>query len=193
MISSARVETAEPDLVRSAARGDRSAQHALFDRHQPSVMGYCLLACNGDRERALELTQETFLRALGSLPRLQDCERFRSWLFSIAANLCRSRGAQEARRNELLAAARLSLDAAPANDEAQAREARIALVQRLLSRIEDPGVRAVVSLKYGEPEHTTREIAVRLGLAHGTVTSKLVRFRAAIKRELLRTMLEEAS
>ena len=155
-------------------------------------MGYCLLACNGDRERALELTQETFLRALSSLQQLKDGDRFRSWLFSIAANLCRSSGAQEARRRELLAIAQLSLDAAPLADGPRERESRIAVVQRLLSRVEDPDVRAVVSLKYGEPEHTTREIAVRLGLPHGTVTSRLVRFRAAIKRELLRALLEEA-
>jgi RNA polymerase sigma-70 factor, ECF subfamily len=193
MISPVRAEIEESALVRSAARGDRAAQHALFDRHQRGVMGYCLLACDGDRERALELTQETFLHALGSLQQLQESERFRGWLFSIAANLCRGHGAQEARRRELLAAAQLSLDAAPADDEPQEREARIALVQLLLSRVEDPGVRAVVSLKYGEPEHTTREIAARLGLPHGTVTSRLVRFRAAIKRELLRTILEEES
>lgn len=193
MISSARVETEESDLVRSAARGDRGAQQALFDRYQRGVLGYCLLACNGDRERALELTQDTFLRALSSLRQLQEPERFRGWLFSIAANLCRGLGAQEARRRELLAAARLSLEAAPADDEPQEREARIAVVQRLLSRVEDPNVRAVVALKYGEPEHTTREIAARLGLPHGTVTSRLVRFRAAIRRELLRTILEEAS
>jgi RNA polymerase sigma-70 factor (ECF subfamily) len=193
MISSARDEAEESDLVRSAARGDRGAQQALFDRHQRGVMGYCLLACHGDRERARELTQETFLRALSSLRQLQEPERFRGWLFSIAANFCRSHGAQEARRRELLAAARLSLEAAPADHEPQEREARIALVQRLLSRVEDPNVRAVVSLKYGEPEHTTREIAARLGIPHGTVTSRLVRFRAAIRRELLRTMVEEAS
>jgi RNA polymerase sigma-70 factor (ECF subfamily) len=156
-------------------------------------MGYCLLACNGDRERALELTQETFVRALSSLRQLQEPGRFRSWLFSIAANLCRGFGAQEARRRELVAAAQLRADLTPMEDEPQSREARIMVVQRLLSRIEDPSVRAVVSLKYGEPEYTTREIAARLGVPHGTVTSRLVRFRAAIKRELLRTMLEEVS
>ena len=189
---SAGIQTDEVDLVRSAALGDRAAQHALFDRHQRGVMGYCLLACSGDRERARELTQETFLRALTSLRQLQESKRFRSWLYSIAANLCRGLGMQEARRRELLAVAQLSLDVAPLEDEPREREARIALVQRLLSRVEDPSVRAVVSLKYGEPEHTTREIAARLGLPHGTVTSKLVRFRAAINRELLRAMLEEA-
>jgi RNA polymerase sigma-70 factor, ECF subfamily len=193
MISTALLETDESDLVRSAARGDRAAQHALFERHHRGVFGYCLLACDGDRERALELTQETFLRALSSLQQLEESARFRSWLFSIAANLCRNRVAQEARRRELLAAAQLGLDAVPSDDEPEERETRIALVQRLLSRVEDPGVRAVVSLKYGEPEHTTREIAARLGLPHGTVTSRLVRFRAAIKRELLRAMLEEGS
>jgi len=190
MISSAPGEAEESDLVRSAARGDRAAQHALFDRHHRGVMGYCLLACNGDRDRALELTQETFLRALSSLQQLKDRDRFRSWLFSIAANLCRSSGAQDARRRELLAYAHLSLDAAPADDELLARESRIAVVQNLLSRIDDPDIHAVITLKYGEPEHTTREIAARLGLPHGTVTSRLVRFRAAIRRELLRAILE---
>lgn len=192
MISSACVDNDESELVRSAARGDHGAQQALFDRHHRGVLGYCLLACNGDRERALELTQDTFLRALSSLPQLHEPSRFRNWLFSIAANLCRGRGVQEARRRELLAAAQLSLDATPSSDEPEEREARIAVVQRLLSRVQDPDVRAVVSLKYGEPEHTTREIAARLGLPHGTVTSRLVRFRASIKRELLRILLEEA-
>jgi RNA polymerase sigma-70 factor (ECF subfamily) len=192
MISSARVDSDESDLVRSAARGDRAAQQALFDRHHRGVLGYCLLACNGDRERALELTQDTFLRALSSLRHLHEPGRFRSWLFSIAANLCRGRGVQEARRRELLAAAQLGLDATSPSEGPEQREARIALVQRLLSRVRDPDVSAVVSLKYGEPEHTTREIAARLGLPHGTVTSRLVRFRAAIKRELLRILLEEA-
>lgn len=192
MISLAHFDSDESELVRSAAGGDRAAQQALFDRYHRAVMGYCLLACNGDRDRALELTQDTFLRALSSLRQLQEPGRFRNWLFSIAANLCRARGVQEARRRELLAAAQLSLDATSSSDEPQQREARIALVQRLLSRVQDPDVRAVVSLKYGEPEHTTREIAARLGLPHGTVTSRLVRFRAAIKRELLRILLEEA-
>ena len=130
MISSARLDSDESELVRSAAGGDRTAQQALFDRHHRGVMGYCLLACNGDRERALELTQDTFLRALSSLRQLHEPSRFRNWLFSIAANLCRGRGAQEARRRELLVAARLSFDATPSSDEAEQREARIALVQR---------------------------------------------------------------
>jgi RNA polymerase sigma-70 factor (ECF subfamily) len=193
VIQSPGTQTDEADLVRSAARGDRAAQHALFDRHQRGVMGYCLLACSGDRERARELTQETFLRALTSLRQLQESKRFRSWLYSIAANLCRGLGMQEARRRELLAVAQLSLDVVPLEEEPRERETRIAVVQRLLSRVEDPGTRAVVSLKYGEPEHTTREIAARLGIPHGTVTSKLVRFRAAIKRELLLAMLEETA
>ena len=191
MIRSACIAADESNLVRSAARGDRAAQQALFDRHQRGVMGYCVLACNGDREHAQELTQETFLRALSSLPQLHEPGRFRNLIFSIAANLCRGKAALDARRRELLAAAQMSLEVDPADGESQEREARIALVQRLLSNVADPAVRAVVSLKYGEPEHTTREIAARLGFPHGTVTSRLMRFRASIKRELLRAILEE--
>src|SRR5215468_8920935 len=128
MIGSAPCEAEDSDLVRSAAGGDRAAQRALFDRHHGGVMGYCLLACNGDRERALELTQETFLRALSSLSQLRDWGRFRPWLLSIAANRCRTLGSQEARRRELLTVARLSLDLDPEPNEPRERESRIAVV-----------------------------------------------------------------
>src|ERR1700682_3193256 len=94
----------ESDLVRAAASGGRSAWRALFDRHHRAVLGYCLLACGRDRERALDLTQEHFLRALRGLPQLAEPERFRGWLFSIAANLCRGLS-REARRHESLAVA----------------------------------------------------------------------------------------
>jgi RNA polymerase sigma-70 factor (ECF subfamily) len=180
----------EAELVRAAASGGRSAWRALFDRHHRGVLGYCLLACGRDRERALDLTQETFLRALRGLPQLAEPERFRGWLFSIAANLCRGLS-REARRQEILALAELDLEAAPQAGEAERREARIAAVRRLLAGIADPELRQVVTLKYGEPEHTTREIAVRLGIPHGTVTSRLVRFRAAVRRDLIRALLEE--
>ena len=177
-------------FVRRAARGDRAAQRALFVQYQRGIMGYCLLSSRGDRERALDLVQETFLRAFRALPRLQEPARFRSWLFAIAANLSRERHAGDALQREALAAAHLDLDL-PQSEEARHREDRIALVQKVLASLQDEGLRQVVSLKYTDPEHTTREIAEKLGLPHGTVTSRLVRFRAGIRRELVRAFLKE--
>ena len=71
------------------------------------------------------------------------------------------------------------------------REARIATVQRVLASVGDPTLRELVQLRYGEPEHSTREIASKLSLPHGTVTNRLMRFRASIRRDLCRALAEE--
>jgi RNA polymerase sigma-70 factor (ECF subfamily) len=163
---------------------------ALFEEHHRALLAYCVLACRGDRDAALDLLQDTFERAFAGYGRLQDKERFRGWLFTIAANLARARGVRDDRRRQLLG--RLELcEEAPLPGEPVEREARIAQVQRLLSAIGDESLRAIVQLKYGEPEHTTRQIAERLSLPHGTVTNRLLRFRAALRRDLCRALAEE--
>jgi RNA polymerase sigma-70 factor (ECF subfamily) len=179
-------------LVRSAQRGQREAERALFDQHHAGVVAYCMVAAGGDRDSALDLAQETLVRAFRSLPQLREPERFSGWLFSIAANTCRTRLGQAHKRRTLLELFAVEQEAAPP-DEARAREARIETVQRVLAELPDDQLKQIVQLKYGEPERTTRQIAAELDIPHGTVTVKLMRFRAAIKRQLLGALLEEAS
>jgi RNA polymerase sigma-70 factor (ECF subfamily) len=179
-------------LVRAAQRGGRAAQRALFDQHHASVVAYCMVAAGGDRDAALDLAQETFARAFSSLPQLRELDRFSGWLFSIAANTCRTRLGQARKRRTLLELFALEQEAAPP-DDAHAREVRIEVVRRVIGELPDDQLKQIVQLKYGEPERTTREIAAELGIPHGTVTVKLMRFRAAIKRQLLGALLEGAS
>lgn len=176
--------------VHGAQGGDVAAQRALFDRFQRSVMSYCLLSAHGDRELALDLTQESFTRAFGSLKSLENPERFQGWLFTLVANICRSRGAQRTRQEKVLEAVMLEREAST-EDPAQ-RERLIARVQEVLHRVEDPTVRRLALLHYVDGR-TTRDIAALLGMPHGTVTVKLMRFRAAIKADLCQILIEEAS
>lgn len=183
----------EPDLqtlVRAAQDGDPRAVRALFDRHQRQVTAYCLVATRRDRDAALDLTQETFARAFRHLGSLADASRFPAWLFTIAGNLCRDHAAETRARTRLLDALCLEprgADDAPAPDG----DARARALRELVEGWPDRELREIVRLKYGEPEHTTRAIAAKLGIPHGTVTVKLMRFRALLKRELCRVLLEE--
>jgi len=179
-------------LVRAAQGGDRRASRALFDQFQKGVMGYCLLSANQDRDRALDLTQEVFARAFRSLTGLTEPARFQGWLFTIAANVCRTRGAEEQRQRRTMDALTLEREADLPPEDKAGRERRIALVQRLLDGVADGPLKQIVLLKYGEPEHTTREIAAKLAIPHGTVTVKLMRFRDSVKRDLCRMLVEEA-
>jgi len=78
-------EVEDRDLILSARRGDVDAFNALVSRWEKRVFNY-LLRLLQDREDALDLSQETFLKAYRGLARLDDVERFPQWLFRIAHN-----------------------------------------------------------------------------------------------------------
>src|SRR5512144_1360156 len=87
----------DAELVRATQLHDRAAANALFRRYHRRVMAYCVLASGGDRSRAQDLAQETFARAFLGLRRLRHPERFAAFLFTVARNVCLTRGAQESR------------------------------------------------------------------------------------------------
>jgi RNA polymerase sigma-70 factor (ECF subfamily) len=100
----------EPALI-AAAIEDPAAFAPLYRRYAPRVYGYCLRRLV-DRERAADATSQTFIRALGALPRFdpdpaKPGATFRAWLFTIAHNVV-----MDAHRRHRLHA---SLDA-PAED-----------------------------------------------------------------------------
>ncbi len=85
-------------LARRAAGGDETAYAVLIERHQGPIHGYIFRSV-GDVETARELTQEVFVKAWFALGRVQERARFSTWLFQIAANLCRDHAKSKATRN----------------------------------------------------------------------------------------------
>lgn len=71
-------------------------------RHDREIMRF-LVRMTRDREDALDLFQETFLRAYRAYPQLDSEEGLRPWLFKIAANLCRNRARDRARHSRVIA------------------------------------------------------------------------------------------
>jgi RNA polymerase sigma-70 factor (ECF subfamily) len=78
-------EVEDRDLVAKARRGDVEAYNLLVSRWERRIYNY-VLRLVGDREDALDLTQETFLKAYQNLRKLDDAGRFTPWLFRIAHN-----------------------------------------------------------------------------------------------------------
>lgn len=71
-------------------------------RHDREIMRF-LVRMTRDREDALDLFQETFLRAYRAYPDLDSEAALRPWLFKIAANLCRNRARDRARHSRIVA------------------------------------------------------------------------------------------
>jgi len=75
----------DADLIRQAARGAVEAFNLLVSRWEKRVYNY-LLRITGNREDALDLTQDVFLKAYQNLRKLDDPSRFTPWLYRIAHN-----------------------------------------------------------------------------------------------------------
>jgi len=82
----------EPDdssLMTRLAAGDDLALNALMDRWAPRLTSF-LIKMTGNRDVAIDLSQETFVRLYGARTRYRPGGQFSTYLFSIAANLARN-------------------------------------------------------------------------------------------------------
>lgn len=91
------------DLIERARRGDVDAFNFLVSRWEKRVYNY-LLRLVGNREDALDVCQDVFLKAYQNLRKLDDPARFAAWLFRIAHNeahsLFRKRRPESAEESE---------------------------------------------------------------------------------------------
>ncbi len=93
------VRLTDKDLVARAARGDTGAFNLLVSRWEKRLFNYAF-RLTGNREDALDVCQDTFLKAFQQLHRLQDPARFAGWLFTIARNYCLAHFRARRRRAE---------------------------------------------------------------------------------------------
>jgi RNA polymerase sigma-70 factor, ECF subfamily len=75
----------DADLIQKARQGDVEAFNLLISRWEKRVFNY-LLRILRNREDALDLSQDVFLKAYQNLRKLEDNTRFAAWLFRIAHN-----------------------------------------------------------------------------------------------------------
>ena len=73
------------DLIQRARQGDVDAFNLLVSRWEKRVYNY-LVRLVGNREDALDVCQDVFLKAYQNLRKLDDPARFAAWVFRIAHN-----------------------------------------------------------------------------------------------------------
>src|SRR5256885_6017522 len=80
-------EKTDEELLGEFQQGDAGAFARLLQRHRRPLYTF-FLRMLGDRARAEDLAQETFLRIVKGAARWEHRARFQTWLYSIARNLC---------------------------------------------------------------------------------------------------------
>jgi RNA polymerase sigma-70 factor, ECF subfamily len=123
-----------------------------------------------DAERAADLAQEAFARALVHRPK-----QLRGWLFVVAANLARDDGRRRLRERKHLTLLRSEPEPQrPEAAESLDADSRRARVQAALERL-SPRDREVLLL--WDADLSYEEIAAHTGLARGAVGTTLARAR----------------
>lgn len=173
-------------LVGALRRGEAAAFEALYKRHAGAVATVAKDHVR-DSDRVAEVVQETFARALESLPRLKNADRFRPWLLSIARHT-----AVDARRKdacllpELLDTVDDLPTAGPSPQELAELAELVGVVRGALTGLSrrDATAIALVALGFG-----VADVAVALGIEHGAAKVALHRARRRLKARVLVNML----
>jgi RNA polymerase sigma-70 factor (ECF subfamily) len=79
------VERSDRELVHNARRGDKEAFRELVERYQRKVVSVALGMVH-NREDAIEIAQETFVKAFENLSRFKGDSSFYTWLYRIVVN-----------------------------------------------------------------------------------------------------------
>ena len=156
-------------LVGRATR-DAASIRVLYDEHGPALWRYAL-RLTGDRSRAEDVVQETLLRAWQHPEVVEDTERSaRAWLFTVARNMIIDERRSSRFRNEVA-----TLDTAGTVERAAPEEVNAALDRMLIGDAMaqlSAEHRAVIRRSY-YLGWSTSQIAEDLGIAEGTVKSRL--------------------
>jgi RNA polymerase sigma-70 factor, ECF subfamily len=166
-------------LAAAAVDGDPLAAAALVRATQSDVWRLC--AALGDRQSADDLTQETYLRAFGSLHRFEGRSSLRTWLLSIARRVCADAVRSRRRRRLTLVRDDADLEALGTGDGAD-RVGEGAAVADLLARLSaDRREAFVLTQLLGLPYAEAAEVA---GCPVGTIRSRVARARADLVEAL---------
>ena len=163
-------------LMLEFQRGSRPAFEELFERYRAPLFGFFRRRL-ASRERAEDLTQETFLAVVQATARYEPRARLKTYLYGIAYHLL------AAERRKLKANAAPHLELLEDRELAAADSPEAALwVREALEKL-DATEREILMLREYE-QLSYAEIAGVLRLPVNTVRSRLFRSRMAVKQYL---------
>lgn len=157
----------DEELVRLTLNGDTRAFTTLVDRHGPACLRYATRML-GSRPDAEDVAQETFMRVHKSLSQYDARLPFRSWLFTILINRCRTTLSQRIRHDRRIVSDEGEMLLASVPSTAMATDVREDVVRALRQLVPEQReaflLRHVEQLEYDEIARLTgaRASAVRM-------------------------------
>lgn len=175
----------EAGLVAKAKAGDRDAFGELVRRYQKRVYRVARRMCRTD-EDAWDVTQDTFIRAMKAMPGFDTRYRFFTWIYRIATNLSINLSEKRRRRSEVEFDEEYGAEGDQCLEDTSASQASAAelsdAIRKAVEKLSPP-LRSVFVLRVDQ-ELSYSEISETLGIALGTVMSRLSRARSEIRKSV---------
>src|SRR5215212_10761651 len=179
-------DVSEQHLIQRAQKGDHEAFAVLVTDHQRYVYNLAVRVLKNEEE-ALDLAQETFVRAWTALPNFRGQSQFRTWLYRIVTNLCYNRLPNLRRSltdlgdDVIYEIPETDLSFSNPAHDVESRELRSYLHHAIESL--DENYRLLILLRY-QNELAYEEIASMLNLPLGTVKTGLFRAKEQLRHAL---------
>jgi RNA polymerase sigma-70 factor (ECF subfamily) len=175
----------EQKLVSLIQAGDESAFAEIVRIYKDRIVNY-LFQLTGDYQKAVDLSQETFLRVFFKADKYKPIAPFSSWIYAIASNLAKT-DLKKRRRIALVPLDDVQYGLEVSTPSGDSRDSGLAGNLRQALDGLSPRYRVPVILKDVEG-YSQEEIAVIIKRPIGTVKARISRGRA-----MLRKSLEKAS
>lgn len=92
-------DASDEQLLRDFRAGEGAALEELARRYERRLLGLCLGLLGGHRELACDAVQEAWLRVIRFAPQFSERSCFKTWVYRITINQCRTMLAGEGRNS----------------------------------------------------------------------------------------------
>ncbi|MCP2729907.1 sigma-70 family RNA polymerase sigma factor [Limnofasciculus baicalensis] len=175
---------ADSELVRQCQQGNQQSFRQLYLRYQQRVRSTLYQLCGA--EGLDDLVQEVFLRTWKGLPQLRQVSQFSTWLYRICWNVASDERRKFAQQRAFNSKLKADAEAIPLGNSNSAQTPDLMrlhyqdIVQRGLEQLSFEH-RTVIVLHDLE-DLPQKEVAQILGIALGTVKSRLFHARMSLRQ-----------
>jgi len=174
----------EKDFISACVNKERWAQKQLYEEHYSKMIGVCLRYSN-NREDALDILHDGFLKVFNNISKYQPGTSISAWIRRIMVNTSIDFYRKSIRRRTEDIEKAYDLSGGGADAVSQCSEKEILIAVQTLS----PAYRTVFNL-YVIEGFPHKEIATQLGITESTSRSNLVKARLKLKNILAKNYIE---
>ncbi len=190
------MRASDEDLMRRCSEGDMSAFELIVLRYKDAIFSFTYRFVM-DYHRAQDISQEAFIQVLRNVNRYKSRNSFKTWLYRIAANLCKNELRYRSRHKTLslddpaVDIENLSGNRYTLPDKAYENKEMRRLIKKAIEELPADQRMVIIMREYQYLSY--EEIASALNCSLGAVKSKIYRARQNLKNMLIEAEVYEVA